>query len=348
MFVVALFLGSFNILTIVVVLRNHNLRTKVSNYPILSFLIGSAIQGLVAAPIYAHKKVHHEEESWVCDAYRLPYFYCGHVMKASLMIVSLDRLLAVKYPFKYERFVKKTSCIIVLVAMWVVTIGIDIVPFFEETNEATCTYTPTKTWGLLVILIYNIFPFVVIGYSYLRIWFVAAKFSLMDRRRRTISSTHVQLTRTDSPCLQRKEGKECPRYHLHISEKLDAIKLKLEMKATITSTILLSVYIVCWGPIGVTYMVDHFCDNCISNNKDLDTFRAVIKYLCFSSSLLAPLVYCWMNREYRSAAVKMLRCSKKKNDNENMSCSKKHKTSLISNKSIKMKSKDKSSSLLLT
>ena len=85
-----------------------------------------------------------------------------------------------------------------------------------------------------------------------------------------------------------------------------SLKFTFEIKATKTSLGIVAVYMVCWLPMGIFYMADHFCHNCISNQKRLKDGRRAVKLLAFSSSLLAPLIYCWWNDEFRKAARKLL------------------------------------------
>ena len=76
----------------------------------------------------------------------------------------------------------------------------------------------------------------------------------------------------------------------------------VEMKATKTSLVLIATYIVCWAPLGIFYMVDHFCEYCYSAKEELSELRTSIKILAFASSFLAPAVYCWWNKEFRKSA----------------------------------------------
>ena len=175
----------FNIFTISVILIEKKLRKFTTNVPILNFLFASAIQGMIAAPIYVYKKLEHIEHllNWVCDAYRLPYFFCGHIMKWSLLLVSIDRLFAVKYPFKHEKYISKNSMIILICVLWSITLVIDILPFFlENNNTENCNYVPSRVWGLSVIVLFNIIPFFCIVINYTLIWIIAAKFAFEDRQ----------------------------------------------------------------------------------------------------------------------------------------------------------------------
>ncbi|XP_057301971.1 alpha-1A adrenergic receptor-like [Hydractinia symbiolongicarpus] len=295
----------FNIITIVIVLIDRKLRNSITNRPILSFLFASTIQGLLPSPFYVYKKLEQEDHipNWICDGYRLPYFFCGHVMKISLVLISIDRLLAVRYPFKYEKFISKFKMTATLLLLWVVTLVIDILPFFiGDRNDGFCEYIPTRSWGLSVIIVYNLISFCIILINYILIWIVAAKFAFKDK---SLKIRIENKENRDSRLSQKsgsKVGEEDNNRENEKSYVSKRLKFAFEMKATKTSLALIAVYVFCWGPLGVFYMIDHFCYNCLSDDDDLKLTRAFVKLLSFSSSILAPIVYCWWNRDFRKSA----------------------------------------------
>ena len=290
-FFIGFVLAVFNVATILLGVTNRKLREQLWNYIIISFLAASLIQGLIPAPFYTYKTLSNQYPIWLCDTYRMMYFYCGHTTKWNLLLLSFERLLAVKYPYKHEKHVTKRKILFSIMFIWLITIVIDIFPFASEEN-GYCRYNPSKNWGLCVIFVYNIIPFCLISINYLLIWKVAAKFEYYDRKREYILSK------------QNQDEDFCHRTGFKIKKHFSFIKLAAEIKATKTSLILLSVYIVCWGPLGITYMIDHFCNSCISSNKSFDILRAFAKYLCFSSSLLTPIAYCWLNKMYQQQAIR--------------------------------------------
>ena len=92
--------------------------------------------------------------------------------------------------------------------------------------------------------------------------------------------------------------------HHKISRKV--VRMAWEMKATKTSVMLLIVYLLCWAPLGILYMIDHICRNCISNDPGSETHRSVVKVISLASSLLLPLVYCWRTKEFRHELANFL------------------------------------------
>lgn len=324
----------FNVGTLVIVVSNRSMRRRPSYVPIISFLLGSGIQGATAFPLYVFKKLANDLEipDGICDAYRIPYFYCGHIMKLSLFYVSIDRLFAIKSPYIYREKMSTKRFAIVIVISWLVTLFIDLVPFLASTNFVDeCNYRPNHEWGFSVIILFNIIPLLTIIICYSMICHVALRIDTTDRQLAYIytpqesqqSNKQTDLVKHETNigdyrqhCHQDNSSKTQKRCTCEATARCitcrTSIQLKrfqhgLEMKATKTSFVLIITYIFCWGPLGVFYMMDHFCDYCYSAKDDLTAFRMWVKILAFTSSFSAPLTYCWWNQEFRGSAIKCVK-----------------------------------------
>lgn len=321
---IAVSFSSFNIFTLSIIFLNKKLRSRISNFPIVSFLVASALQGLIAAPVYVYRQMIHDEftKMWTCNVYRFPYIFCGHLMKISLMLVSFDRMAAVKYPFKY----KEVSCymILTLILVWLITAVVDAIPFIHGAiGNLECSYIPTKYWGVSVLVVYDFLPFLIIVVNYSIVWSLAAKFSFQDRNREESlrkSREHLNATDafvySDNDLLLSKRATSYGSLNGQLSSSprnktISNIRHLLDIRATKTSLVLLAVYLICWGPSGLFYTIDHFCSGCLSSNDGTRMARIIIKLLNFSSSVVAPIAYCWWNKEYRKTAKQVsrkLRC----------------------------------------
>ena len=382
-------LGALNIFAIFIILRSKELR-RPANYPVISILLGATIQGLLTAPTYIFKRLdegilHHDHQIWICDFYRLPYFLCGHILKVSLMLVSFDRLVAVKDPYRYKEIITKQLSIITITVTWAIVLIVDSIPFLpfgKIPDDEGCTYVPKRAWGISVISLFNIIPFIIIAINYLFIWRVAAKitFKDFDQQQSVLKSTRSSANSTDnlhnSVCIvpslntltfnltnssslvdiqketgQQKYGnkernstitfatilkeevKEEEKIRSHSSlvslkEKIvrsheyskkgsRMLRLALEMKATKTSFMLLMVYVLCWGPLGIFYLIDNYCSNCISSDEERNLDRFVVKLVSFLSSVFLPLAYCWRTKEFRT---EIFRFACKERDRKRRSC----------------------------
>ena len=179
-----------NISTIYIMIRSKSL-SGAGNYPILSILLGSAIQSLITVPTYTFKRLneghlHREGLRWLCDFYRLPYFICEHMMKVSLLLVSCDRLVATLRPYRYKEMVTKKLSAIVLGCSWLVVLFVDLIPFLpiKQGDEEGCTYVPNRLWGVSVIILFNVVVFVLTFINYGIIWKTTAQLTIKDHEKR--------------------------------------------------------------------------------------------------------------------------------------------------------------------
>ncbi|XP_066935126.1 G-protein coupled receptor 161-like [Clytia hemisphaerica] len=276
--------AGFTLFTLAIILFDLHLRQKPSTIPIVSFLVAATIQGALAFPMYIYRKLSaNRDRLGICDLYRVPYIFCGHILTMSLLFISLDRLFVILRPFVYQDYVSTKRFSVLVVVFWIVTLLVDSIPFITDVDTAgECVYNLTNhKWGIFVIILYIIIPLITIIVSYSIIWRKAVLIALEDQKiqMRTLSDDSVN---TD-------------RKHKRIKYSV------VELKATKTSVVLIATYIICWGPLGFFYMVDHFCNSCYSNNGQLSEFRTSIKILALMSCFIAPAVYCWWNEAFRMA-----------------------------------------------
>ena len=181
-----------NIFTIIIILICKKLR-KPRHIPIVSFLFASAIQSLFVLPIYTHKTLENissHRQPWVCDLYRFPYFYTQHIIKVSLLVVSFDRLVAIKYPYRYPAMLNRVTVGVIVLLLWFVTLLIDFIPYLAGGKKGNCLYVPNHDWGLSVILIFDIFPFIVITINYVVLWRIAASITKETQLQKAIAETN--------------------------------------------------------------------------------------------------------------------------------------------------------------
>lgn len=311
---IAIVFTSFNIFTLIVILTSKSLRKRPSSLPTVNFLLASAIQGLIPAPLYVYRKLTHADfyPDWACDVYRFFYLFCGHVMQFSILLVSLDRMVAIKFPFRYENLSIKQTMLRVIIVLWIVTLAVDIIPFLTGMGATeNCHFQPSRFWGLSVIICYNIVPFIFLVVNYIIIWSIAAKFASDDQSRASTllrATNGGNLNDEKKAFAQHQQNKTSyGALKANVSKKLKTFQFYLEIKATKTSLVLVAVYLLCWGPLSAFYILDHFFDGYYSEGDRNKTLRMVIKLINFSSSLLVPLCYCWLNHDYRKTAHNFIR-----------------------------------------
>ncbi|VVD00101.1 unnamed protein product [Leptidea sinapis] len=85
-------------------------------------------------------------------------------------------------------------------------------------------------------------------------------------------------------------------------EEKQRISLTRERRAARTLGIIMGVFVVCWLPFFVIYLVIPFCSSCCLSNK----FINFITWLGYVNSALNPLIYTIFNMDFRRAFKKLL------------------------------------------
>ncbi|XP_059057544.1 octopamine receptor [Achroia grisella] len=85
-------------------------------------------------------------------------------------------------------------------------------------------------------------------------------------------------------------------------EEKQRISLTRERRAARTLGIIMGVFVVCWLPFFVIYLVNPFCASCCLSNK----FINFITWLGYVNSALNPLIYTIFNMDFRRAFKKLL------------------------------------------
>lgn len=271
-----------NIVTLIILCTCARLLVP-ANYPVISFLITGILQGLVVVPAYAVKRLElTNSPDWICDLFRFPYFLCGHMLTLNILMVALDRVIAIKFPFRYENIASKRRMTLALSLLWLLFIIIDLSPFINGSNIANskCVYVPWSEWSIAVLILTIVVPMLVIIVGYAWIWNLAVKHARQIQRGGKSESFRKRLNNT------------------------------MELKATKTSALLVGMFFLCWAPIGIYYLVENLCDGCVAQTMSVnmqEDFKFWVKAISFLSCIFSPLAYCWRTREFRKEFHRSLR-----------------------------------------
>uniref|UniRef100_T1IYY6 G-protein coupled receptors family 1 profile domain-containing protein n=1 Tax=Strigamia maritima TaxID=126957 RepID=T1IYY6_STRMM len=89
-------------------------------------------------------------------------------------------------------------------------------------------------------------------------------------------------------------------------EEKQKISLSKERRAARTLGVIMGVFVVCWLPFFLMYVILPFCNNC-KKSPELINF---ITWLGYVNSTLNPVIYTIFNIDFRRAFVRILKCSK--------------------------------------
>lgn len=90
--------------------------------------------------------------------------------------------------------------------------------------------------------------------------------------------------------------------HQFIEEK-QRISLSKERKAARTLGIIMGVFVFCWLPFFLMYVILPFCSSCSLSKRTIN----IITWLGYINSALNPIIYTIFNMDFRKAFKKLLR-----------------------------------------
>ncbi|XP_028391820.1 dopamine receptor 2-like isoform X2 [Dendronephthya gigantea] len=271
-----------NSLVCLAMYQQPRLRT-VMHYSMLSLAIADLLCGAIAMPAYIAKKFVDGErgEGVVCDIFRFTYFFTEYASVSSLVMVSLERMFALKYPFKCVDPKFGYKVIFFLSLAWLDALIVALLPFipWDPNAGGPCSYKPTKWWSLLVIHKNVVIPLliVVICYSYIY----------------NIAMSHVETIRKEN---RPGENMKC---------RLQ--QWKQRRKATTTLLIVVGIFMVCWLPSTIYYYVQNICEHCFDSfvGEQKAIFNAIVKILTFANSMTNPIIYWYRSKEFKRAFQRM-------------------------------------------
>ena len=252
---------------------------RASHIAICSLLFAHLIQGLVVIPSYAMKRAKFGDQRVICDVFRFSYLFTNYAACISLLLVTVDRLVAVMYPLKYSVNATMKKMMYILCSCSVYVVCLCVIPFFTAKAKSSCSYGPTKEWTIFMLTFNTLIPFIVIFVSYILIF---------SRTKKAFKSRNTERARRHQS--QRKVFK--------------------------TTVLIVLSFIFCWGPSFVYYFLQAVCETCLADLYRREDIEKIItflmKVLTFVDGIIAPLIYCFMNTRFnveRQKALRRLRTS---------------------------------------
>ncbi|CAD5111582.1 DgyrCDS883 [Dimorphilus gyrociliatus] len=214
----------------------------------------------------------------------------------NLLIISLDRWLAISYPMRYHSFATRKRAIIAIILVWFLSVLICLPPVFgwrkEPTDENKCELTDEIGYVIYSALGSFWIPSIILIIVYSRIYVVAA------RQTKQIAKQQAQLgeiKEEETPSVSSSPA-------IKVKDALPLRKLKKfakEKRAAKTLAVVVGTFLVCWTPFFTVYILHNF----VSVPK---TLFKIVFWLGYCNSALNPMIYPFFSRDFRTAMKKML------------------------------------------
>ncbi|NXN17617.1 DRD1C protein, partial [Indicator maculatus] len=305
-----------NTLVCVAVVRFRHLRSKVTNFFVISLAVSDLLVALLVMPWKAASQL---AGYWpfgaFCDVWVAFDIMCSTASILHLCIISLDRYWAVSNPFCYERRMTQPAAFGAIAVAWLLSLLISFIPVQlrwhkdhllsqqepglhvpGEEEEENCDSSLSRTYAICSSLVSFYIPVAVMLGTY------SCIFRTARRQIRRISS----LERAAGHA-QGCQAADCPQ------EASLKNSFKKETKVLKTLSVIMGVFVFCWLPFFVLNCTVPFCDlalqepgefPCVSQSV-FNTFA----WLGWANSCLNPIIYAF-NADFRRAFASLLGCGR--------------------------------------
>ena len=282
-----------NILVCLSPVISCKLRTVTFNF-LVSLAVADLLLGVTVLPFSAISAL--TTHWWFGVIFCNIYISCDVLFSTAsilhLLVISLDRYIAITRPYSYKSKMDHYKSGVVITFVWIVSFCVSFIPVHLGWNTPNghvqnydtpgrCVFTWNTSYNLFDGIMLFFVPLFLMCAVYVRIVLIA------NRQAKAIGKVMVNPYRNESTCNNT--------HHKQIDEH-KAIKI---------IAIVMGCFVVCWVPYFTMFTFTTVCDWQIS-----DVCYQVALWLGYTNSLVNPLIYGLLNREFRRAFKIILSCFK--------------------------------------
>nr|CAA74971.1 D1A4 Dopamine receptor [Cyprinus carpio] len=301
-----------NTLVCAAVTKFRHLRSKVTNFFVISLAISDLLVAILVMPWKAASEI---VGFWpfgaFCDVWVAFDIMCSTASILNLCVISVDRYWAISSPFRYERKMTPKVAFIMISLAWTLSILISFIPVqlnwhkaqaelngtYGELPPDNCDSSLNRTYAISSSLISFYIPVAIMLVTYTRIYRIAQKqirrISALERAAESAKNRHSSMGNNASM----------------ESESSFKMSFKRETKVLKTLSVIMGVFVCCWLPFFVLNCMVPFCNPnegsdffCISST----TFDVFV-WFGWANSSLNPIIYAF-NAGFRKAFSILLGC----------------------------------------
>ncbi|XP_026090064.1 D(1)-like dopamine receptor [Carassius auratus] len=301
-----------NTLVCAAVTKFRHLRSKVTNFFVISLAISDLLVAILVMPWKAASEI---VGFWpfgaFCDVWVAFDIMCSTASILNLCVISVDRYWAISSPFRYERKMTPKVAFIMISVAWTLSILISFIPVqlnwhkaqvelngtYGELPPDNCDSSLNRTYAISSSLISFYIPVAIMLVTYTRIYRIAQKqirrISALERAAESAKNRHSSMGNNASM----------------ESESSFKMSFKRETKVLKTLSVIMGVFVFCWLPFFVLNCMVPFCNP--NENSDFfcisSTTFDVFVWFGWANSSLNPIIYAF-NADFRKAFSILLGC----------------------------------------
>ena len=266
--------------------RKHK---RISNIPMIWILVANVLIGAFPLPVYGLKKYGFRDPrtaGHVCDAWRYTYFTTIHLAMSSLLLMTVQKILILTFPLRYQQILTGKRTNAVYAAAWVVLLIFDLIPFFpvDKYDHEFCHYKVKKHWAIAMNILTMAIPLPIIIACYCYMVYLAFV-------------QYVRIQKTTA----------------FAAKPRSKLRLWSEVKATRKVAFITGAYIVCWTPSTVYYLLVWLCPHCSPDEPHRTWFQFFFKFGVMLHSVVTPVIFCVQSNEFRKDAKRSVMSFSRRN-----------------------------------
>lgn len=297
---------SGNVLVCLAVCASRRLRC-LTNCFILSLAVTDLLLALLVLPFSALLQL---SDEWPLGPAFCNFYISMDVMLCTasiltLLVISVDRYLAVTMPLRYASLVLPWRVAVAMTSVWTVSLAVSFLPIQMGWNtvngtvqnhgpgdpERKCRFELNRPYVLTDSLLTFYLPLTAMCWTYLQILRIARA-----QAKRIISARPT--------CITSYNCRNNPSTTTTVVSSVSAVAMR-EHKATMTLAAVIGAFVVCWLPYFILFTVLG-----LQEHPDPNTVPEypIVLWLGYANSALNPILYGALNRDFRSAYTHLLRC----------------------------------------
>ncbi|KAG7465002.1 hypothetical protein MATL_G00171520 [Megalops atlanticus] len=297
-----------NLLVMVAVCKDRQLRKIKTNYFIVSLAFADLLVSVLVMPFGAIELIH---QNWIYgETFCLVRTSLDVLLTTASILhmccISLDRYYAICcQPLVYRNKMTPMRVALMLGGCWVIPTFISFLPIMQgwnsiginhlieerkfsgDSNGTLCVFMVNKPYALTCSVVAFYIPLGLMVLAYQRIYVTAREHA------RQIS----MLQRAGGAGASSSDSADHQRNH----------RMRTETKAAKTLCIIMGCFCLCWAPFFITNVVDPFIDYTVP-----DKLWAACLWLGYINSMLNPILYAFLNKSFRRAFLIILCCGHKR------------------------------------
>ncbi|KAA0709207.1 5-hydroxytryptamine receptor 4 [Triplophysa tibetana] len=292
-----------NLLVMVAVCKDRQLRKIKTNYFIVSLAFADLLVSVLVMPFGAIELIH---LNWIYgETFCLVRTSLDVLLTTAsilhLCCISLDRYYAICcQPLVYGNKMTPMRVALMIGGCWIIPTVISFLPIMQGWNSigindliekrkflgnsTVCVFMVNKPYALTCSVVAFYLPLILMVLAYQRIYVTAR-----EHARQINLLKRAGNAASDSADHQRNH------------------RMRIETKAAKTLCIIMGCFCLCWAPFFITNVVDPFIDYSVP-----EQLWAACLWLGYINSMLNPILYAFLNKSFRRAFLIILCCGHKR------------------------------------